>query len=160
MVSVLSTIEKNCLVRSGLRVPVIPGHLELLGFQGTKSYLKGLSLSLYFFLESLLHIFIYLIHWLCWIFIAARGLSLVAANRGYSLAAVGRLLNAVASLAEDHRFYSAQASVVVMCGLSNFRSSGSRWLTQQLWLMGLVAACGITPDQRLNQCPLQCKANS
>ena len=27
MISVLSTIEKNYLVRSGLRVPVIPGHL-------------------------------------------------------------------------------------------------------------------------------------
>ena len=160
MISVLSTIEKNYLVRSGLRVPVIPGHLELLGFQGTKSYLKGLSLSLYFFLESLFHILIYLIHWPCWVFITTHGLSLVAANRGYSQAAVCRLLIAVASLAEDHGVHSAQTSGVVMCGLSNFRSSGSRLLAQQLWLMGLVAACGITPDQRLNQCPLQCKANS
>ena len=40
--------------------------------------------NIYFFLNLFFNIlFIYL--WLCWVFVAARGLSLVAASRGYSL---------------------------------------------------------------------------
>ena len=40
--------------------------------------------------------------WLCWVFVALCGLSLVSASRGYTLVAVGGLLIAVASLvAED-----------------------------------------------------------
>ena len=35
------------------------------------------------FLKNLFILFIYF--WLCWVFIAVRGLSLVAASRGYSL---------------------------------------------------------------------------
>ena len=41
--------------------------------------------------------------WLCWVFVAARGLSLVAASRGYSLVAVRGLLTMVASLAAENR---------------------------------------------------------
>ena len=37
-----------------------------------------------------------------WVFIASRGLSLVAENKGYSLAAVCRLLIVVASLVAEH----------------------------------------------------------
>ena len=38
------------------------------------------------FIESFyLFNFFYLSFWLCWVFVAARGLSLVAASRGYSL---------------------------------------------------------------------------
>ena len=64
---------------------------------------------------------------LYWVFVGAHGLSLVAANRGYSLAAVGRLLIAVASLAEDHGLYSARASVVVMCGLISGHPALDGW---------------------------------
>ena len=39
--------------------------------------------------------------WLCWVFIAVRGLSLVIACRGFSLAAVCGLLIAVASHCSD-----------------------------------------------------------
>ena len=39
--------------------------------------------------------------------------SLVAASRGYSLAAVHGLLTAVASLAVEHRLQGVRASVVV-----------------------------------------------
>ena len=39
--------------------------------------------------------------WLCWVFVAARGLSLVVASRGYSLVAVRGLLLAVASLVAE-----------------------------------------------------------
>ena len=46
----------------------------------------------------------FLIHWLCWVFIAATGLSLAAAtSRGCSLGAVLRLLTVVASLVVKHR---------------------------------------------------------
>ena len=39
----------------------------------------------------------------CWVFVAAHGLSLIAASEGYSLTAVCGLLIAVASLAVEHR---------------------------------------------------------
>ena len=49
-----------------------------------------------------INLFIYLfIYWLCWVFVAAHGLSLVVASRGYSVAVRG-LLIAVASLVADH----------------------------------------------------------
>ena len=58
-----------------------------------------------------IYFFIYL--WLCWVFITAWGLSLVAASGGYSLVAVHGLLIAMVSL-------------VAVLG-------------QSLWHMGLVA---------------------
>ena len=39
--------------------------------------------SLFFLINLFIYLFIYL--WLCWVFIAACGLSLVSASRGYSL---------------------------------------------------------------------------
>ena len=44
--------------------------------------------------KEILEIFI----WPCWVFIATRGFSLVAASGGYSLVAMWELLTAVASL--------------------------------------------------------------
>ena len=44
-----------------------------------------------------------LFFWLCWVFIAAQGLSLVTASGGSSLVAVHRFLIVVASLAAEHR---------------------------------------------------------
>ena len=42
--------------------------------------------------QSLLkNIYLFMYFWLCWIFVAARRLSLVAASRGYSLAVVQAL---------------------------------------------------------------------
>ena len=43
--------------------------------------------------------------WLFWAFVAAHGLSLVEASRGYSLDAVRRLVIAVAFVAE-HRLWA------------------------------------------------------
>ena len=54
--------------------------------------------------------------WLCWVFIAAHRLSLVAASRGYSADTVHGLLIVMASLAE-HRLYDVRASVVVWDGV-------------------------------------------
>ena len=53
----------------------------------------------FFFLRFL---FIYLIVWLCWVFTAACGLSLVAARWGYSLVAARGLLIAVDFLVGEH----------------------------------------------------------
>ena len=47
-----------------------------------------------------INLFIYL--WLHWVFVAARGLSLVAASGGYSSLLVRGLLIAVASLVAEH----------------------------------------------------------
>ena len=41
--------------------------------------------------------------WMCWVFIAARRLSLVAASRSYSLVSVRGLLVAAASLVAEHK---------------------------------------------------------
>ena len=41
--------------------------------------------------------------WLCWVFVAERELSLVAASRGYSLAAVQGLLISGPSLVAERR---------------------------------------------------------
>ena len=40
--------------------------------------------------------------WLCWVFVAAHGLSLTAASGGHSPAVVCRLLIAMASLVVEH----------------------------------------------------------
>ena len=48
--------------------------------------------------------FFFLIYfWLCWVFVDARGLSLVAVCRGRSLVAMQRCLIAVTSLVAEHQ---------------------------------------------------------
>ena len=87
---------------------------------------------------------------------AARRLPLVVVSRGHSLVAMHRLLLAVGSLVVEHRLWSIPASVAAAPGLSGFG----------LWVLGSQAsavvvhglrcseACGISPDQGLNLCPL------
>ena len=58
---------------------------------------------------------------LCWVFVAARGLPLVAVSLGYAIGAVLRLLVAVASLVAERRLQGTWASVVaagrlISCG--------------------------------------------
>ena len=79
--------------------------------------------------------------WLHAVFLASRGLSLVATSRGYSPAVVHGLLNAVASLR------STWASVVPASGL---HSTGSVVVAHEL---SCPAVCGIFPDQGLNVHP-------
>ena len=52
--------------------------------------------------------------WLRWVFVAARWLSLAAARRGSSPAAVSRRLTAAASLVAEHRLQGTWPSVVVV----------------------------------------------
>jgi len=67
-------------------------------------------------------------------------LSQVAASKGLFFIVILRLLIAVASLARAQAL--GEASVIVVLGLS------------------CSAACGLFPDQGLNQYPLRCKVNS
>ena len=56
----------------------------------------------------------YLLFWLCWVFVAAQALPLVAMSRGgNSLVAVLRHLIAVASLVAERGLWDIQASGVV-----------------------------------------------
>ena len=51
----------------------------------------------------LIYLFYFIYFWLCWVFVAARGLSLVVASKGeLSFAVVRGLLIAVASLVVQH----------------------------------------------------------
>ena len=72
---------------------------------------------------------------LCWVFVAAHGLSLVAASGGYCFVAVRRLLIVVASRCRAWAL-GVRASVVVACGLS---SCGSRALERRLSSCGARA---------------------
>ena len=49
-------------------------------------------------------LFIFIYFWLFWVFAVARGLSLVAASRGYSLVVVLGFLTVVTSLIEENMF--------------------------------------------------------
>ena len=93
-----------------------------------------------FFLNKLfIYLFIYL--WLHWVFVAVRGLSLVAVSRGYSsLRCTGFSLRWLLLLQSTG--CRRAGSVVVAHGLSGF------------------AACGIFPDQGSNLCALHWQADS
>ena len=85
---------------------------------------------------------------LCWVFVAACGLSLVGVSRGCSLVAVCRLLTVVASLVSENGLYGAQAPVAAVPRLD---CTGS-----VVWMHRLSCsmACGIFPDQGSNPCLL------
>ena len=85
-------------------------------------------------LRSLAFWILFIFLWLCWVFVAAPRLSLLAAGSGHSLTAVHRLLSVVASLAAECGLHGAKVPVVVACGL------------------GCSLACGIFSDQELNPC--------
>ena len=78
---------------------------------------------------------------LCWVFIAAHGLSLDAVSRGYSLAVVWGLLIVVAFLVVEHGLWSV-GSVIVVHGL------------------GCPMARGNFLDLGLNPCSLHWQADS
>ena len=119
--------------------------------------------------------FIYLFIFGCvWVFVAARGLSLVAVSRGYSslrctgfslrwllwLRSTGfslRWLLWLRSTGSRHVGFSScgtQALVVVAHGLQN---AGSVVVAHG---PSCSAACGIFPDQGLNPCPLHWQVDS
>ena len=88
-------------------------------------------------------IFIYLciLFWLCWVFISVRGPSLVAASGGHS---------------------SSQCAGLSLSRPLLLRSTGSRRAGSVVVAHGpsCSAACGISPDQGSNPCPLHRQAGS
>ena len=64
--------------------------------------LLGVSPSPNFFFFQFYFFKMFIYFWLCWAFIATRGLSLVAVSGAYSLVVVLGLLTAVASLVVEH----------------------------------------------------------
>ena len=86
-----------------------------------------------------INLFIYF--WLRWVFVAAHGLSLVAASGGYS---------------------SLWYAGFSLRWLLLLRSTGSRHVGSVVVVHGLScsAACGIFPDQGSNPCPLHWQVDS
>ena len=65
-------------------------------------YTSSLPIHLLMDIEAFLALFVYLILWLWWVFVAACRLSLVVGSEGYSLVTVRGVLIAVASLVAKH----------------------------------------------------------
>ena len=88
--------------------------------------------------------------WLRWVFVAARGLSLVAESRGYSLGTVHRLLLAVT--------WTSVVAVqwLISCGSQTLEYAGFSHCDLRALEHGLrcFKACGIIPDQGSNLCLL------
>ena len=62
--------------------------------------MPGPSLNVFYFLINFMYLFIYF--WLCWVFVAARGLFSSCGERGLLFVVVRGLLIAVASLVAEH----------------------------------------------------------
>ena len=87
--------------------------------------------------------FIYTYFWLCWIFVAARGLSLVAASEGYSsLQCVGFSLPWLLLL----RSTSSRRAGFSSCGTQ----------AQMLWHTGLVAPQRVGSSQTRDRTHVPC----
>ena len=137
-----------------------PQSLERQGFQVRDQSTNILS-SETFFLSFNTFIYLFIYFWLRWVFVAARGLSLVAVSGGYSsLWCVGfslrwlLLLRNMGSRARRLQQLQHVGSVVVAHGLQN---AGSVVVAHGL---SCSAACGIFPDQGSNLCPLHWQVDS
>ena len=88
-----------------------------------------------------LFLFLFIYFWLCWVFVAVCGLSLVAVSGGYS---------------------SLRCAGFSLWWLLLLRSTGSRHAGSVVVAHGLscYAACGIFPGQGSNPCPLHWQADS
>ena len=96
-------------------------------------------------IHSILNVSLFTYFWLCWVYAAAGGLSLVAANRGYALDAVHGLLTVVASLVTEPGSRLVGSRVAA----PRLQSTGS--LAVALGL-SCSATCGIFPIQGSNLC--------
>ena len=120
-------------------------YCDLCSYYCPLQYRKGAQCNrteLFFFFGKLwdfIYLFIFL--WLCWVFVAVQGLSLVAASGGHSSSRCAGL-----SLSWPLLLWSTGSrragSVIVAHGPS------------------CSAACGIFPDQGSNLCPLNWQADS
>ena len=110
----------NDICRAFFHVPI--GHLCI--FFGEMSV--QVFCPFFFFLILFIYLFIYF--WLCWVFVSALGLSLVAASRGHS---------------------SSRCAGLSLLWPLMLRSTGSRCAGSVIVAHGpsRSAACGIFPDQ-------------
>ena len=84
MLDINPTISIISLNVNGLNTPVKSLRLsEWIGIR--HNYMLSTEAYFILFFKILFYLFIYLFYWLCWVFVAARRLSLVEASRGYSL---------------------------------------------------------------------------
>ena len=102
------------------------------------------SMYIFFFYREhfLFSNFIYLFYlWLCWVFVSARGLSLVVASGGHS---------------------SSRCAGLPLSRPLLLQSTGSRRAGSVIVAHGpsRSVACGIFPDQDSNPCPLHWQADS
>ena len=85
----------------GEKVSCIFDYHSFVGCIFSLQTLRFFSLFFFFFF---FYVFIYLFSfWLCWVFVAACGLSLATVSGGYSVAVVWGFLTAVVSLVTEHR---------------------------------------------------------
>ena len=100
-------------------------------------FFKTSLFSFYF----ILFIYLFIYFWLCWVFVAARGLSLVVASGRHS---------------------SSWCRGLSLSRPLLLRSTGSRRTGSVVVAQGpsCSAACGIFPDQGSNPCPLHWQAGS
>ena len=107
---------------------------SLLHFIFFKLATTELKITRYFFK---IYLFLFIYFWLCWVFVAARGLSLVAVSGGYSsLQCAGfslRWLLSLWSTGSRHAGFSSCGTRAQQLWLT-----GSRAQAQQLWRTGLV----------------------
>ena len=77
-------------------------HINQVEMLGKLRSILPMSGAIFFFLSisNFLNFYLF-IYWLCWVFVAAQGLSLVAKSGGCSPVEVCRLLIVVASLAAE-----------------------------------------------------------
>ena len=103
--------------------------------------LKLPGVILFFFLIYIFKIYLLIYFWLCWVFVAECGLSLVAASGGYSLL----------------RRTGFSLRWLLLLWSTGSRCTGSVAVAQGL---SCSAACGIFPDQGSNLCTLHWQADS
>ena len=112
----------------------------------SKIYKQLMPLNIFFI--NLFSLFIYF--WLYWVFVAARGLSLVATRGGYSsLRCVGSHCSGFSCC----RAWAVGHSDFSSCGTQTQQLwvVGSRVQAQQLWQMGLVAPWHVGSSQTRDQ---------
>ena len=92
-------------------------------------------------INIVVHVFLFFIFWLCWVFVSVQGLSLVAVSGGHS---------------------SSRCAGLSLSRPLLLRSTGSRCAGSVVVAHGpsCSVACGIFPDRGSNPCPLHWQADS
>ena len=110
----------------------------------------------FFFKVFFSFVYLYIYFWLCWVFVAPNGISLVAAVEGYSwLRRVGFPWRWLLSLQRTGSWCTGFSSCCTWA--QSLQLAGSVVVSQGL---SCPTTCGVFQDQGLNQCSPYCKADS